>query len=75
VEASVELGSTEISLRALLELQVGDIICLDQDSDSELLLRIEDIPKFMGLPRVIKQRKALEITSQVLPPEEEEDNE
>jgi len=75
VEASVELGSTEISVRALLELQIGDIICLDQDSDSELMMRIEGVPKFMGLPRVIKQRKALEITSQILPPEEEEDNE
>ena len=75
VEASVELGSTEISMRSLLELRVGDIICLDQDCDSELVIRIEGVPKFMGLPQVIKQRKALEITSQILPPEEEEDNE
>jgi flagellar motor switch protein FliM len=75
VEASVELGGTEISVRTLLELQVGDIICLDQDSDGELILRIEGIPKFMGLPRVIKQRKAFEITSQVFAAEEEEEHE
>jgi flagellar motor switch protein FliM len=75
VEASVELGSTEITVRTLLDLRAGDIICLDQDCDSELLVRIESIPKFLGLPRVIKQKKALEITSQILLPEEEETHE
>ncbi len=72
VEASVELGTAEITVRTLLDLQPGDIIRLDQDSDSELLMRIEGIPKFMGLPRVVNQNKALEITSQILPPEEDE---
>jgi flagellar motor switch protein FliM len=72
VEASVYLGSTEIPLRALLELQQGDIIRLDQDSDSELVVRIEGIPKFLGFPRVVKQKKALEITSCILPLEEDE---
>ena len=72
VEASVDLGSTEVTLQSLLSLQVGDIICLDQDSDMELIVCIEGVPKFMGLPRVVKQKKAVEITSQILPPEEEQ---
>lgn len=73
VEASVELGSTDITVQNLLDLQVGDIIRLDQDCDSELIIRIEGVPKFMGLPRVIRQKKAMEITSQIMPPEEDED--
>jgi flagellar motor switch protein FliM len=73
VEVSAELGSTEVTVRHLLDLQIGDIICLDQNSDSEIVIRIEGTPKFLGLPRVIKQRKALEITSRILPPEEDED--
>jgi flagellar motor switch protein FliM len=72
VEACVELGSTEITLRALLELQKGDIIRLDQDSEAELVVRVEGVPKFMGFPRVVKQKKAVEITSRILAPEEEE---
>jgi flagellar motor switch protein FliM len=72
VEACVQLGSTEITLRALLELQQDDIIRLDQDSDSELIVRVEGVPKFLGFPRVVKQKKALEITSCILPVEEAE---
>jgi flagellar motor switch protein FliM len=72
VEASVEIGSAEISLGALLKLQVGDIIRLDQDSYSELLVKVEGTPKFKGFARRIKQKKALEVTSRLLPLEDEE---
>jgi flagellar motor switch protein FliM len=73
VAISVDLGHTEITVQTLLDIQIGDIIRLDQDSDSELTVRVEGVPKFMGLPRMVKQKKALEITSRILPPEEDED--
>jgi flagellar motor switch protein FliM len=73
VDISVELGHTEITVQTLLDIQIGDIIRLDQDSDSELIVRVEGVPKFMGLPRMVKQKKALEITSRILPSEEDED--
>jgi flagellar motor switch protein FliM len=73
IELSVELGHTEITLQSLLDLRTGDIIRLDQDSDSEMVVRVEGIHKFMGLPRVMKQKKAIEITTRILPPEEDED--
>lgn len=72
IEISVELGTTEITVRTLLDLQRGDIIRLDQDTDSEFIMRVEGVPKFRGLPRVVNQTKALEITSPILPPAEEE---
>jgi flagellar motor switch protein FliM len=75
VEASVEFGTTEISLRTLLSLQVGDILRLDQDPDSPLLVRVEGVPKFVGYPRAIKQRKALEISDRLHHTVEEEPNE
>ena len=73
VEASVELGSTDITVQNLLDLQVGDIIRLDQDCDSELIIHIEGVPKFMGLPRVVRQKKAMQITSLIMSHEEDED--
>jgi flagellar motor switch protein FliM len=71
IDVSVDLGHTEITVQTLLGIQIGDIIRLDQDSDSELIVRVEGVPKFMGLPRMVKQKKALEITSRILPPEED----
>jgi flagellar motor switch protein FliM len=73
MELSVDLGHTEITLQSLLDLQTGDIIRLDQDSDSEMVVRVEGIHKFMGLPRVMKQKKAVEITTRIVPPKEGED--
>lgn len=75
VEASVELGHAEVSLGALLNLQVGDVIRLDQDSDTELMVMVEGVPKFKGFPCRIKQKKAVEITRRMLPPVDEEEEE
>lgn len=69
MEASVEFDPTEISLRSLVNLQVGDIIRLDQDCDSPLVVKIEGIPKFTGYPRLIRQKKALEIHTRMPAPD------
>lgn len=76
VEVSVEFGTTDISLRNLLSLQVGDIIRLDQDYDAPLCVRVEGVPKFMGFPRVVRQKKAVEIATRLRPVfTEDEENE
>jgi len=75
VEMSVEFGSTEISLRSLLSLQVGDIIRLDQDYDHPLSMRVEGVPKFTGFARVVRQKNAVEIVSRLHSPIEDEDHE
>ncbi len=72
VEASVEIGSAEIPLGILLNLRVGDIICLDQDCDSQLVVKIEGVPKFTGYARKFKQKKALEISGRLTAPGNEE---
>ncbi len=72
VEASVEIGSADVPLGTLLNLQVGDIICLDQDCDSQLVVKIEGVPKFTGYARKFKQKKALEISGRLTAPGNEE---
>ena len=65
VEANilVELGRTTITSRELLNLQVGDVIQLEKDVTDELVLKVEDTPKFKGYTGVLKGNKALKITS------------
>jgi hypothetical protein len=38
-----------------------------------MVVRVEGIHQFMGLPRVMKQKKAIEITTCILRPEEDAD--
>jgi flagellar motor switch protein FliM len=74
VEASVEIGTAEINLETLLHLQKGDIICLDQEADGELMVKIEGVPKFTGYARKIRKKKAVQIITRLTLSEEMEDN-
>ncbi len=71
VEITFELENTEIDVDTLMHLQVGDIILLDQDRDSDILVKVEGAPKFKGTLRTIRQNQALEITVRLALPAEE----
>lgn len=44
----VELGTTEITLRELMGLKIGDVIPLDQDATGEFDVEVEEVKKFKG---------------------------
>lgn len=48
VEVKVNLGETEIQLKDLMELKVGDVIPLTQDATGELNVQLENVSKFKG---------------------------
>lgn len=48
VEVRVNLGETEIQLKDLMQLRVGDVIPLTQDATGELNIQIENVPKYKG---------------------------
>jgi len=62
VEVVAELGTTTMSGKEFLDMRVGDVFSLDQDADDEMLIRVEGIPKFKGMPGVIKGNKAVRLT-------------
>lgn len=66
LELSVELGNSSITLRELLDLQVGDTIMLDKPCTSELLVKVESVPKYEGVPGVRHGNKALQISNIIL---------
>ena len=62
MEATVEMGNASITLRELLDLAPGDTIMLDQACSSEMVVKIEGVPKYFGIPGVKHGNKAIQIS-------------
>ena len=57
------LGKSTISVRDFATLQLGDVIRVNSDVDSELDVYVGNIRKFTGLPGYNKDKYAMKITS------------
>jgi flagellar motor switch protein FliM len=62
METSVEMGNASITLRELLELAPGDTIMLDKTSSSEMIVKVEGVPKYYGIPGIKHGNKAIQIS-------------
>ncbi len=56
-----EVGRTELTIEELLNLEEGDIISLGKSVTDELMIRVEDVPKFKGLPGLSRGNQAVKI--------------
>lgn len=62
LEVLVNLGKTEIKLADLMNLKVGDVLPLDQDSTGELDVHIEGVKKFKSYYGVHHGTVAVQVT-------------
>jgi len=62
MEATVEMGNANITLRELLDLATGDTIMLDKASSSDMIVKVEGIPKYFGVPGIKHGNKAIQIS-------------
>lgn len=62
METTVEMGNASISLRELLDLSVGDTIMLDKACSSDMLVKVEGVPKYFGIPGIRHGNKAIQIS-------------
>jgi flagellar motor switch protein FliM len=62
----VKLGEADITMRDLMELQAGDIIQLNSDATTPLDILVEGIPKFKGIPGLLKGNRALKIVESLI---------
>lgn len=62
VNMKVNLGEAGITVGDLVNLNVGDIIPLTQDSDGELDLLVEGVPKFKCFFGVSRGNRAVQVT-------------
>lgn len=62
VNVLVQLGQADITLQDLTNMEPGDIIQLEGDATLPLEVLVEGIPKFRGIPGVLKGQRAIRIT-------------
>jgi flagellar motor switch protein FliM len=68
-----ELGTSEITVREFLNLNVGDVITLSKEVDQGLDIKVGEKLKFIGSPGTIKDRLAVQITEIVSEGEDDYD--
>jgi flagellar motor switch protein FliM len=62
-EMSVELGRATVHVQDLMNFTPGDVVLLDKSQGDAVLASIEGLPKFMGIPGIVKGQQALQIVS------------
>lgn len=65
VELSVELGRASITSRELIALKPGDVLVLDKDIQDELMVLVQDLPKYYSRPGKVKDNLAVDIVGVV----------
>src|SRR5690606_5084001 len=56
-----ELGTADISIQDFLMLDVGDVIELNQQIHQPLVIKVGDIPKFIGQPGKKNKKLAIQV--------------
>jgi flagellar motor switch protein FliM len=62
----VKLGEADISVNDLMDLTPGDIIQLATDATAPLDILVEGVPKFKGIPGLLKGNRALKIVESLI---------
>ena len=65
IDLVAELGTTTMTPKDLMKYKVGDTIFLGNGVTDPLLLKVEQIPKFKGLPGVSRGNKAVQLTEKI----------
>jgi flagellar motor switch protein FliM len=62
VNIVAELGKTVYSVEDILNFEVDDILRLNTGPQNNVIVNIERVPKYLGMPGVVKGSKAVQIT-------------
>ncbi|NGX55303.1 MAG: Flagellar motor switch protein FliM [Chlamydiae bacterium] len=63
IEIVALLGKTELPKEVIDQLEIGDILPLDQKTDSPLSLTVDGEKRFSGQPGLSNTQKAIKIKS------------
>jgi flagellar motor switch protein FliM len=62
VKITTEMGQSVLMFGELMKLQVGDVLTLDRSTTDEMLVKVEDVPKFKGVPGFSRGNQAVRVT-------------
>jgi len=62
VKVTAEMGQSIVMFGDLMKLQVGDVLTLNKSTTDELLVKVEDVPKFKGAPGFSRGSQAIRVT-------------
>jgi flagellar motor switch protein FliM len=57
-----ELGQSTTSIGQILNLNEGDIIKLNNGPQDPIVIRVEGVPKYVGMPGIVKGSKAVQVS-------------
>lgn len=67
VNIVAELGRTLYSVQDILNFEVNDVLRLNTGPQNNVMVNIERVPKFLGMPGVVKGSKAVQVTDVIDP--------
>lgn len=62
VDCSIQLGTSDVTVREFIKLKCGDVIVLDQKKDKDLQFMVSETPKFTGKPTLDGKNVVFTIT-------------
>ncbi len=62
VEIAAEIGEVELPFGELMNLNIGSVIPLGKFITDELIVKVEGIPKFFGVPGYSRSNQAIKVT-------------
>ncbi|HID95629.1 MAG TPA: flagellar motor switch protein FliM [Candidatus Latescibacteria bacterium] len=65
VTLKVRSGETDVTMRDLVDLEVGDVLRLDTKAGSDVVVYVEETPKFLARPGVSGKNRAVQIVSPI----------
>ena len=62
VDMVAEMGKTVQTIGQILELETDDIIKLNTGPQDPVTIKVQGIPKYLGMPGIIKGNRAVQVT-------------
>ena len=65
VQLSAEIGRLDLTFGDIMKFEIGNVLNLGKSSTDELILKVEDLPKFKGYPGFSRGNQAMKLTEEV----------